>query len=261
MSLRNPAPANELFRRRRFDQPHRRPSTLAQVARPFGQALLTVGLPAVLAFWLMTSPRFQLRRVEVAGGSRVPAAWVVAAVGSLRGRPLLLVSLDEVERQIGRHPWVAGAAIRKDLPDRLQVEIHERVPEAVVRRGDTTFWVDRSGRAIEECPPSANPDLLRITGSTAEPQAIAAALAVTERLRGSAAVWAASLTEAEIFGPDDFRFQSTALPFSLLVSGARIADAIEPFQHYLPQLLERHEAIAAVDLRFARQIVVHSPEV
>jgi len=261
MPLRNPASTNQLFRRRRFDRPHRRPSALVQVARPFGQALLTVGLPAVLAFWLMTSPRFQLRRVEVVGGSRVPAAWVVAAVGSLRGRPLLLVSLDEVERQLRRHPWVAGASIRKDLPDRLQVEIHERVPVAVAERDESTFWVDRAGSTIEACAEGASPDLLRVSGATDDPSAIAAALEVAERLRASPAPWAASLTEAEILGPDDFRFQSTALPFSLLVSGARLADALEPFQHYLPQLLERHDGIAAVDLRFARQIVVHFPEV
>lgn len=261
MALRNPAPANSLFRRRRFDRPHRRPSTLAQVAPPFGRALLTVGVPAVLAFWLMTSQRFQLRRVEVAGGSRVPAAWVVAAVGSLRGRPLLLVSLDEVERQIGRHPWVAGAAIRKDLPDRLLVEIHERVPVAVAEHGETAYWVDRSGRTIEECPPAAAPDLLRLTGAAGDPAALAAALDVAERLRQSSAPWAEALTEAEILGPDDFRFHSTALPFPVLLSGARLADALEPFQLYLPQLLERRDGIAAVDLRFARQIVIHSPEV
>lgn len=261
MALRNPAPANTLFRRRRFDRPHRRPSALAQMARPFGRALATVGIPTVLAFWLMTSPRFQLRRVEVAGGSRVPGAWVVAAVSSLRGRPLLLVSLDEVERHIGRHPWVAGAAIRKDLPDRLLVEIHERMPVAVVERAGTTFWVDRSGRAIEECPETAAPDLLRITGATDDSRSVAGALDVAERLRASAAPWAATLTEAEVLGPDDFRFHSAALPFSVLLSGARLADALEPFQHYLPQLLERRDGIAAVDLRFARQIVVHSPEV
>lgn len=261
MPTRHPAPTDELFRRRRFDRPHRRPSTLAQVAGPFGRALLTVGLPAGLAFWVMTSPRFQLRQVEVAGGSRVPAAWVVAAVGSLRGRPLLLVSLDEVERQLARHPWVAGAAIRKDLPDRLQVEIRERVPVAVLASDESSFWVDRDGRRIEECPAGAAPDLLRITGAVEDTAAVAAALDVARRMRESAAPWAASLTEAEILGPDDFRFRSSALPFSLLVSGARLADALEPFQHYLPQLLQRRDGIAAVDLRFARQIVVHFPEV
>ncbi|MEZ5332884.1 MAG: FtsQ-type POTRA domain-containing protein [Thermoanaerobaculia bacterium] len=261
MPVRNPAPTDGLFRRRRFERPHRRPSTLAQVARPFGHALLTVGVPAALAFWLMTSPRFQLRRVDVEGGRRVSAAWVVAAVGSLRGRPLLLVSLDEVERQLGRHPWVAGAGIRKDLPDRLEIRIHERVPAAVVVAPDGTTWVDGQGRSIEPCPATATPDLLRITGAVGDAGAVAGALRVADRLRDSSAPWAASLTEAEILGPDDFRIHSSALPFTLLVSGARIGDALEPFQHYLPQLLERHDGIAAVDLRFARQIVVHFPEV
>lgn len=261
MPIRNPAPTDELFRRRRFEHPHRRPSTLTQVARPFGHALLTVGVPAALAFWLMTSPRFQLRRVDVVGGSRVSAAWVIAAVSSLRGRPLLLVSLDEVERQLGRHPWVAGAGIRKDLPDRLQIEIHERVPVAVLIDEEGSYWVDRDGRTIEACPPAATPDLLRITGAVGDSGAVAAALQVAERLRTSSATWAAALTETEILGPDDFRVHSSALPFTLLVSGARLGDALEPFQHYLPQLLERHDGIAAVDLRFARQIVVHFPEV
>ena len=107
-----------MFRRRRFQASHKRPSLLGAILRSLGLALVLVGVPAAAVFWALTSPRFALRDIEIASGERVEAAWVVRNLAPLRGRHVLLVSLPEVERLLESHDWVEGVEVRRDCPTR-----------------------------------------------------------------------------------------------------------------------------------------------
>lgn len=259
--LPSSAPPDELFRRRRTAPPRRRPRPVWRLLRAALRAGLTVGVPAGLAVWLMIAPRFRLGRVEVHGASRVDAAWVAAALGSLRGRPLLLVSLAEVEQRLARHPWVAGAAIRRDLPSCLLVEVSERRAAAVAARAGGWTWIDRNGRPIAPVIPGEAIDgALRFTGRVDRPTWVAQVLAAAERLRQRRPAWAREVEELEVLGPGDFAIRSPALPFRLLLNAARLDEATASLTRHLPEILAHSEGVEAVDLRFARQIVIHGGE-
>jgi hypothetical protein len=259
--LPNAAPPAELFRRRHTAPPRRRPRQTWLLLRALWRAALTVGVPAGLAAWLMTSPRFRLQSVAVDGATRVETAWVAAAVGTLRGRPLLLVSLAEVEQRLARHPWVAGAAIRKDLPSRLVVEISERRPAALAARAGGWTWIDREGRPIAPVAPGEVADrYLRFTGRVERPTWVAAVLGAAERLRQRGPAWARDIQELEVLGPGDFAVRTPALPFRLLFHAARLDEATANLTRHLPEILAHTEGIEAVDLRFARQIVIRWSE-
>ena len=82
--------------------PFRRPSRAVRVrrrnpwlalGRHFAQALLLVGLPAVTALWLFTSPTFALSALDVAEHTFVERGWVERALAPLTGKNLLRLEL------------------------------------------------------------------------------------------------------------------------------------------------------------------------
>ncbi len=66
--------------------------------------------------------------------------------------------------------------------------------------------------------------------------------------------WIAGLSEVEVLGAEDFRLHTSALPFPVLVRIGTLNLKARRLEELLPHI-ERYGA-AAVDLRFARRIIV-----
>ncbi len=84
----------------------------------------------------------------------------------------------------------------------------------------------------------------------------AGARRLADQLRRLRPAWTSALTEIEVMDEDDYRLRIDGLPCPLLVRGSRLADNLARFEQLLPELKRRYPALSAVDLRFARRIVV-----
>jgi len=89
---------------------------------------------------------------------------------------------------------------------------------------------------------------------------IAGALALAAQLRRLRPGWAPALSEIEVVDEEDYQLHIEGLPCPLLVRGSRLADNLVRFDQLLPELRRRYPALAGVDLRFARRIVVQPAE-
>jgi cell division protein FtsQ len=250
-----------MFRRRRFEASHQRPSRLWSILRPIALALVLVGTPSAIAVWTLTSPRFALRDIEIESGERVASEWVARSLEPLRGRHVLLLSLSEVEHLLAGHRWVEGVQVHKKLPNALVVQVLERVPVAVLRHGQGLSYVDRQGRLIDRLDGTEAPGaLLLVEGRAEDRSAVAAAVAAVEELAaGDSTLFQVVLTVQILTGPD-LELEVAALPFAVLVRADRLQPAVAQFERLLPKILDRYEGLEAVDLRFSRQIVMKFPE-
>ena len=246
--------------RRRFQARHRRRGLLATMARPFLAAAALVAAPVALALWVATSPRFHLHRLEVAGTPRVPEAWVEKALRPLVERHLLWLSLAAVERRLTVHPWVATVEMRKQLPDRLHVEIVERRPAALLRRDGELFYLDSEGEIIapfeSNRPEDGEADLLVLSAASGARVAPLDALDLAAELARVERAWAEGLAQVEFLGEGGFRLDTATLPFPLLVEAGTVAASGRHLRRLLPDILRRYDRVAAVDLRFDRRIVI-----
>lgn len=252
MTLDGPSP----FRRRRFVASHRRKSPLRMLIRPFLLAFAVVSLPLALAYWLSVTSRFDLKRIEISGTDLVTEEKVLSTLAPVLNRELLLLSLDDVETQVRRNRWVEGATIRKELPDALMVEVHERVPVALLRHENDLYYVDRSGFLIEPYSLEGPFDLPLLTADSGVSLNVDLALSVADRFGQTAPVWGTGLSEIEVLGEEDFRFHSAALKFPILVSAGTVERQVENLQSILPEIMKRYEVPVSVDLRFSGQIVI-----
>jgi cell division septal protein FtsQ len=189
-----------------------------------------------------------------------------------------------VERTLSGHPWVAGAAVTKELPDRLRVVVVERRPTAVLAAGGERSWVEAGGRVIAPILPGEEPppELLTVRWDgavDAEPDrraaVLAAALGAARQLRATVPDWGRDLAAVRVLGEEDFRLESLPgkglpeSPFPLLVRLGGGAPGEEPME--LASRLRRLETLlpeirsamgaglpepASVDLRYRHRIVV-----
>ena len=118
-------------------------------------ALLTIAaIAAVVAGgvfgyrWLTGSKRFAVTEVEVRGAHALPASEVQRVVAPAYGQNVFRVSLAALERRLRAEPWIAGASVRRSLPDTLVVEVEERRAAALAELGGL-YLVDEHGQAFK----------------------------------------------------------------------------------------------------------------
>ncbi len=102
--------------------------------------------------FLLTSPQMRLvhpEQVEVAGNSFVPRATVLEIFAADRGKSILRVPIDQRRRQLESIPWIEHAAVRRALPNHIQVEITERIPVAFLRQASDMLLIDSHGVILE----------------------------------------------------------------------------------------------------------------
>ncbi len=250
-----------VFRRRAVAPRRRRKSLLLRVMGPLSPPLALLGLPLAISAWVLSAPQFALREVAAEGGARVPAAWIEDALAPLRGVNLVQLPLAAAAARVARHPWVAEVELRKELPARLRVAVVERRPVALLVRGGELFFADERGRPIAPVGPGGRAageakGLLVIAAPERAPDGLQRALALAADLGRANPTWAGNLSHVEVLGDRDFRLQTDALPFALLVRSGDVLPKVRRLEALLPDLERRYAAVAAVDLRFARRIVI-----
>lgn len=239
-----------------------------RLLRPLAAAAAIVGLPAMVVAWLLSSPAFELRETRFGAHSesrRVPSAWVESTLHGFAGRNIWQLPLDEVETALRRHPWVEAVGLRKAPPRTLVVSIVERSEAALYRRGHELDFVDREGKLIDRYDPRGGAADLPILSAgdkaAGDPDGqLPAAMLLLAELEVANPNWSAGLSELEILGGDDFRIFTAELPFPLLVRAGTLEDKTRRLQALLPQIKDRYSEVKAVDLRFARRIIVQPTE-
>ena len=84
-------------------------------------------------------------QVEISGNHVVARARVLELFAPDRGRSVLRIPLDDRRSQLESLPWIEQAAVRRVLPNRIQIELVERVPIAFLRQGSDMALIDSHG--------------------------------------------------------------------------------------------------------------------
>ena len=254
-------PRGEGYRRRRYDGTHRRPGVWRSLARPLASALFLVALPAAGATWALTSPRFALQEIDAQGSPHVSQAWIHAVLQPIAGRSLFRLSLEEVDRRISSHPWVATVAIRKELPHSLTVSVEEKMPVAILRHPAGLYFLDDQGRKIAAFEPGDEiGDLPLVSVRPGVVPQFEQVLEVYGILQTLAPEWAVTLGEIDVVSETDVRLFIASLPYPLLVTAEEFETALLALRRYLPMINYRYPELEAVDLRFGQQIVLQPAE-
>lgn len=194
----------------------------------------------------LRGPNFRLRKVEFTGLERLAPADLAGRIGARPGLALLDLDPEDFCERLTAHPRIEECAALRLPPDRLWVDVEERVP--VARLGSSAKGVDADGVRLPLAADEAS-RLPRIDGS---PEWALPLLEVAE----------ASGLEVESVdarGPSDLRVRVRGVP-ALLRMGRDLERALRNWTEL--QSLASHEARAAgeIDLRFEGGAVLRKLE-
>src|ERR1700747_3817529 len=149
--------------------------------------------------------------IEVLGTHNVPHGQVMEVSGGDIGRNIFFIPLAERKAQLEKIPWIESASVMAFVPNRLQVELHERTPIAFARLGSRIALIDSGGTLMELPVGKQKYSFPVIVGmNPGEPLSTRAARMrvyneLLRQLDSDGAHYSHDLSEVDISDPDDVK--------------------------------------------------------
>lgn len=110
---------------------------------------LAVAALVATAGFALHSPWLSVHEIEIVGAVHADPAPLIAQAGVGEGAILIWVDTARVGRAVSTDPWVADVRVERVWPDRLVVEVLERVPVAWVEGITSWMLVASDGTVLE----------------------------------------------------------------------------------------------------------------
>jgi cell division protein FtsQ len=223
--------------------------------------------------YLLYSPGVLLRsadQIEIRGNRYVAADAVNEKFSADLGRSVVRVPLAERRDALEELPWVEEAHVQRVMPNRIRVEIAERVPVAFLRTGSDLSLIDAHGVILER--PAEGEFHFPVVGGIADSMTLAARAQrmdlYTQFMRDIEHIQPGAtdhVSEADLSDAADLRATLTGVG----TSAGNASPILVHFgdgdfgsrYHLLAENIDQWRASAgsvdSVDLRFARQVVVN----
>jgi cell division protein FtsQ len=225
---------------------------------------------AVLRASVMHDGRFVVTsssEIQISGNAHLTRAQVVSVFGADLERNIFKVPLEERRADLERLPWVSHATVMRLLPDKIRVQITERVPVAFVRQGSQIGLVDATGVLLDMPPQDAgdpNYSFPVLTGlvATDPPQARAARMEVYRAfmlaLDGGGEKLSQTISEVDVANPEDVKALVTTGGTDVLVhfGDEEFLKRYKEFRQHLPEWKAQYPKLASADMRYEGQIVL-----
>jgi cell division protein FtsQ len=247
---------------------------IARLTSKIGAAILmllvVLALLASFRSYLLRSPKFAIGIKEIQGLRHLSESQVLLKLKEIeeQDRSLFALDLDRLRKSVELLTWVKAATVRRVWPDRLMIQVTERVPIAFVRIDDSTQLVDEDGVLLEskgEGLPNFDFPVLMGLESGFETELLA-------RNRKRIELYRRLMRELDVNGAGLSRDLSEvhlqdAGSASIVLNDDTVLVHIgadhfqERFRRYLAmsrEIKQKYRLLESVDLRFENQVVVNA---
>lgn len=204
--------------------------------------------------------------IEVTGLDNVTKTQVMEVMGGDIGRNIFFIPLAERQAQLDQIPWVESASVMRFVPNRIEVQIHERTPIAFARVGQKILLVDKAGTLMELPPPGKRkfsfPVILGM--NPGEPQSTRAPRMkiyndLVGQLDSTGAHYSQELSEVDLSDPEDVKIVTDDPTGAVLVhlGSSNYLDRYKVYKTHLQEWREQFDRLESVDLRYDHQIIVN----
>jgi cell division protein FtsQ len=223
-------------------------------------ALSIAGLGGyIVVRYLHSSPRFDVKKVAVAGLQRVDQTQVLAQAEMPRGANVFDIDLDEVRERVEGLKWVRYATVQRVLPDTIAISVVEREPAGLARIRGAILQFDVEAELLAQDRGAGVNfpilDGLKPNDPEGNRKKVALYLRIMEDLHGQS-----ELSEVHIDERGEVSVVSLSEP--LLVNlGAD--DFRAKWGHYLEmraQIQKEYPDVIQVDLRFKDQAILKTKQ-
>lgn len=203
---------------------------------------------------LTTAPLFQVREIRWDGLHQLKESEMTSRFRSIAGRNIFRVDIAQIQAKLQANSWVKEAVVRKEFPDRLRIQVVERIPAAVeVDSARPPLLRDEEGKILERNgdAPEALPRMIHYNPASYA-RGLQLAFLVSNTLKKHGAQPAPFVID--LADPEDLVVH---FPEGVLHFGD--GDYAERWQRFLEireDLERRGISDREIDLRFRRKVIV-----
>jgi len=202
--------------------------------------------------------------IQWAGHRCVSREQVVEVFGGDISRNVFLIPLEERKRQLERIPWVESATVMRLLPNRLRVELRERVPVAYVQVGTEIKLADRNG-VLMDAPPDARysfPVILGLSAADPLPARVSRMQkyeALIHDLDSGGGNYSRDVSEVDLSDTDDIKVLVADPQGEVLIhlGPTGFLDRYKIYVAHAQEWRRQFQKLDSVDLRYDRQVIVN----
>jgi cell division protein FtsQ len=252
---------------RRSSLPKKTANRLLWAALAVGVVCIAGFAAAALYHYGEHSWRFRVEssdNIVVMGTQNVTKSQIMEVMGADIGRNIFFIPLALQKAQLEQIPWVESASVMRFVPNRLQVEIHERTPAAFARVASRMFLIDAAGTLMELTPKHkySFPVILGMNQgeplSTRAPR-MKAYVEMVRDLDSSGAHYSQDMSEVDLSDLEDVKVRVNDPQGDVLVHLGS-SDYLSRYKIYVTHAQgwrQQFQKLESVDLRYDNQIIVN----
>jgi cell division protein FtsQ len=208
-------------------------------------------------------------QIEIAGLHNVTRAQVMEVMGADIGRNVFFVPLDERKKQLEEIAWVESAAVMRLLPDRLKIQITERMPVAFAQVGSKIALIDIHGVVMDTPPGSTKKYSFPVIVGMAEAEPLSTRAArmkifgdLVRDLDSGGAHYSQDLSEVDLSDPEDVKVTINDPNGEVLIhlGSSNYLDRFKIYVAHVQEWRQQFQKLRSVDLRYERQVIVNPDE-
>jgi len=204
--------------------------------------------------------------IQISGTHNVPHAQVMEVLGGDIGRNIFFIPLSERKAQLEKIPWVESASVMRFVPNRLEIEIHERTPVAFARVG-SRIWLIDAGGTLMELPGSGKQKYsfpVVVGMNPGEPLSTRGARMkiynqVLHEFDSDGAHYSQDLSEVDLSDPEDIKVltNDSAGPVLVHLGPSDFLNRYKIYVTHVQGWRQQFDKLESVDLRYEHQIIVN----
>ena len=111
---------------------------------------------------------FQVKETVVRGCKELTEKEILPLAAIKYPQSLLTINADVIARRIASNPWIKDVYIGRELPNRLIIEVREKMAVALVRRDSNFYLLDYEGSPFKQLQNGDETDLPVLNGCYTE---------------------------------------------------------------------------------------------
>ncbi|MFZ0295870.1 MAG: FtsQ-type POTRA domain-containing protein [Candidatus Sulfotelmatobacter sp.] len=202
--------------------------------------------------------------IQVAGMQNVTKSQIMEVMGADIGRNIFFIPLAQQKAQLEQIPWVESASVMRFVPNRLQVEIHERTPVAFARVGPRMLLIDAGGTLMELSPKHKYSFPVIIGMNPGEPLStrtprMKAYIQMVHELDSGGARYSQDMSEVDLSDLEDVKVRVNDPAGDVLVhlGSSDYLRRYKIFVSHAQGWRQQFQKLESVDLRYDNQIIVN----
>lgn len=111
--------------------------------------VLLLAIVIAVGIFFMTTPLFNLTKIEVKGNEQIPQETIESLSGLVLDQNLFQFNKKIVAEKIKENPYIDSVKIKRNLPNGVEIQVKERYTKYMILLGNAYLYMNRQGYFLE----------------------------------------------------------------------------------------------------------------